>query len=267
MPRAKKPEAQAVAIGVDALIRLAGDRPRPAAAGGVLYELPKATALNKDEVLIAVVDGNEVAVQTVRKPKQQIRGHRLNVVRAGYIARRLAEIEVAVGEMLEAGVGSSGPAEASVLTAEEERVLASGGFDTSPLRAEETEPLARTAIEYARLLQSSLNVEQAAARLNVDPSRIRQRLAAEPRTLYGVKEGRSWRLPKFQFAGMKLVPGIDQVFAALPRDLHVVAVQRWFTTPHSDLHADPKEEQSIAPLDWLRTGGAPEVVAELAREI
>lgn len=263
MPRAKKPEAQAVAIGVDALIHLAGDRPKPA-AGGVRYELPKASALGKDEILIAVVDGNEVAVQTVRKPKQQIRGH---AVRAGYIARRLAEIEVAVGEMLGAGVGTSGPTEASVLTAEEERVLASGGFDTSPLRAEETEPLARTALEYARLLQSSLNVEQAAARLEVNPSRIRQRLAAEPRTLYGVKEGRSWRLPQFQFAGKKLVPGIDQVLATLPRDLHAVAVQRWFTTPHSDLHADPEEEQSIAPLDWLRSGGDPEVVAELAREI
>src|SRR5690349_17832609 len=132
MRRAKKPEAQAVAIGVDALIHLAGDRPKPAAARGVRYELPKATELGKYEMLIAVVDGNEVAVQTVRKPKQQIRGQRLNAVRAGYIARRLAEIELAVGEMLGAGVGTSGPAEASVLTAEEERVLASGGFDTSP---------------------------------------------------------------------------------------------------------------------------------------
>jgi hypothetical protein len=169
--------------------------------------------------------------------------------------------------MLVAGVGTRRSADASVLTAEEERVLASGGFDTAPLKLEETEPLARTALEYARLLQSSLNVEQAATRLDVNPSRIRQRLAAEPRTLYGVKEGRSWRLPEFQFAGRKLVPGIDQVFAVLPRDLHAVAVQRWFKTPHSDLHADPEEGQSIAPLDWLRTGRSPEVVAELAREI
>jgi hypothetical protein len=169
--------------------------------------------------------------------------------------------------MLGAGAGTGRSADASVLTAEEERVLASGGFDTSPLDLEETEPLARTALEYAKLLQSSLNVEQAAAWLDVDPSRIRQRLVAESRTLYGVKEGRNWRLPKFQFAGRKLVPGIDQVFATLPRDLHAVAVQRWFTTPHPDLHADPEEEQSIAPLDWLRIGRSPEVVAELAREL
>lgn len=269
MPRPKKPEANAVAIGVDALISLAGDRPTPAAAAaGVRYELPNAPhRLGEGEMLIAVVDGNALAVQTVRKPGRQAPGVRLNAVRAGYLVRRLAEIETAVGEMLDVGAGAGGSVEASVLTEDEERVLASGGFDTSPLRAEEAEPLTRTALEYARLLQSSLNAEQAAARLDVNPSRIRQRLAGEPRTLYGVKEGKSWRVPKFQFAGRKLVPGIGQVVAALPRDLHAVAVQRWFTTPNPDLHADAEEEQPIAPLDWLRTGRAPEVVAELARWI
>ena len=146
-------------------------------------------------------------------------------------------------------------------------MLASGGLDTSPLRAGEGEPLTETALEYARLLQSSLSVEQAAKLLGVNPSRVRQRLTGHPRTLYGIKEGKAWRVPRFQFAGRKPVPGVAAVIGALPPDLHPVAVRRWLTTPHPDLRVDPDEARSVAPLEWLRTGRAPEVVTDLARGI
>jgi len=258
MPRARKVKPNAVTSGVEALATLASDH----------YELPKPPAhLGQGEMLIAVVEGTAVVVQTVRRPPGHGKTFRVNAVRVGYVARRLAEIESAVGEILDTGMEAGSGAGASALTEEDENVLASGGFETAPLRSEESEPVMRTALEYARLLQSSLSVEQAAALLDVNPSRIRQRLAGEPRTMYGVKEGRAWRVPKFQFAGRKLVPGIGQVIAALPPDLHAVAVQRWFTTPHPDLSADPGEEKPIAPLDWLRTGRSPEVAAELARDL
>ena len=146
-------------------------------------------------------------------------------------------------------------------------MLASGGLDTSPLRAGEGEPLTETALEYARLLQSSLSVEQAAKLLGVNPSRVRQRLTGHPRTLYGIKEGKAWRVPRFQFAGRKAVPGVAAVIGALPPDLHPVAVRRWLTTPHPDLRVDAGEARPVAPLEWLRTGRAPEVVADLARGI
>ncbi len=257
MPRSRKPEPGAVTSGVEALASLASEP----------YRLPKPSSrLAHGEMLIAVVEGTAVSVQTVKRPAQRSRAFRLNAVRTDYVARRLAEIESAVGDILDAGM-EAGKGSAGVLTEDEDRVLASGGFDTSPLRPEEAEPVTATALEYARILQSSLSVDQAATFLGVNSSRIRQRLAGDSRTLYGKKEGKSWWVPRFQFAGKKLVPGIGRVVAALPRDLHPVAVHRWFTTPHPDLSGDSQEGQRISPLDWLRTGRPPEVVAALARDI
>src|SRR5579864_5238950 len=245
MARPKKPYAAAPAPGAD-------DPARLARTGGA------------DDLVIAVREGPSVTVRTVPKPLRLRRGA-ARAAYGGYVARRLAEIDTAVQELLAAAAGSAGGAESGGLTAEEERVLASGGLDTSPLRAGEEEPLTQTAVEYARLLQSSLSVEQAAKLLGVNPSRVRQRLTGHPRTLYGIKEGKAWRVLRFQFAGRKAVPGVAAVIGALPPDLHPVAVRRWLTTPHPDLRVDPDEARSVAPLEWLRTGRAPEVVADLAR--
>ncbi len=219
-----------------------------------------------DSFVIAVAEGSSVTVRTVPKPPRLRRGAARGAY-AGYVARRLAEIETAVADLLAATAGGAAGVESGGLTAEEERVLASGDLDTSPLRAGEEEPLTETALEYARLLQSSLSVEQTAQLLGVNPSRIRQRLTGHPRTLYGLKEGRSWRVPRFQFAGRKPIPGVALVIGALPPDLHPVAVRRWFTAPHPDLRVDTHEARPIAPLEWLRTGRAPEAVADLARGI
>ena len=247
MPRPRKPSAAAPRPGADALAPLM----RPGGA---------------DELVIAVREGPSVTVRTVAKPPRLPRGA-ARAAYGGYVARRLAEIDTAVQELLAAATGSAGGAESSGLTVEEERVLASGGLDTSPLRAGEEEPLTETALEYARLLQSSLSVEQAAKLLSVNPSRVRQRLTGHPRTLYGIKEGKAWRVPRFQFAGRKAVPGVAAVIGALPPDLHPVAVRRWLTTPHPDLRINADEARAVAPLEWLRTGRAPEVVADLARGI
>jgi hypothetical protein len=248
MARSRKPHAAAPALGIDAL----ADIVRRGAT---------------DSFVIAVAEGSSVTVRTVPRPPRLRRGGVARGAYAGYVARRLAEIEAAVGELLATTTGGAQGTEPGGLTAAEARVLASGGLDTSPLRAGEEEPLIETALEYARLLQSSLSVEQTAQLLGVNPSRVRQRLTGHPRTLYGLKEGRSWRVPRFQFAGRKPVPGIATVIGALPPDLHPVAVRRWFALPHPDLRVDPDEARSVAPLEWLRTGRAPEVVADLARDI
>src|SRR5438067_2007666 len=84
-------------------------------------------------------------------------------------------------------------------------VLTRGGFELDPLPLDEDHPIVRSAAAYAALLGSSLSVAAAAARLGVDGSRVRQRLAE--RTLYGIKQPSGWRLPLFQFADGGLVPG------------------------------------------------------------
>jgi hypothetical protein len=160
------------------------------------------------------------------------------------------------------------PAQAD-LTEREAAALAAAGLTFDRRAAGADSPVARTAAEFAALLASALTVPQAAARLDVEPSRVRQRLAEH--TLYGIKLKAGWRLPLFQFAdrGTHGTHGTVPNFAVVaPRlfGVHPVAVARWFTSPHVDLVVDDGEEP-VSPGTWLETGRDPQRVAELADEL
>ena len=206
-----------------------------------------ATGLSSGDMVFGVVGSDSMTIRAIPKPP-------------GLKAEDLMEV-------LDAGLTALTADDAGALTDEEASVLASGGLDASALRLDEIAPILRTGTEHRRLLASSLTVDQTARLLRVNPSRIRQRLTAHPPSLYGIKDGARWRIPSFQFAGKRTIPGIATVVAALPTTLHPVAVYRWLTSAHPDLYRDSKEELAISPLDWLRTGGSPDVVADLARAL
>ncbi len=147
------------------------------------------------------------------------------------------------------------------LSTSEIAVLEEGGFDLEPRPLDSAHPLIRSGVAYSALLASSLSVSQAAARLHVEDSRIRQRLGE--RTLYGIKLKSVWRLPRFQFIDEGMVPGIEIVFPHLDPALHPLSVVGWFTTPNPDL-AYGEDEEPVSPLDWLRAGYPAEPVSELA---
>jgi CheY-like chemotaxis protein len=150
----------------------------------------------------------------------------------------------------------------AALTLEEQRALASGGV---PIGGQLTfRPLAARAATYHAILTGSLNAEQAAKRLGVTTGRVRQRLLADPPTLYGIRAGNVWRLPAFQFASKGLVPNVDRVISHLDRDLDPVAVDNWFRQPHIDLEQDG---HLVSPLDWLAEGRSVQPVAELAGDL
>jgi hypothetical protein len=153
------------------------------------------------------------------------------------------------------------------LTPQETTLLKEGGFDvgTEPLGIDEA--FAQTAIDYAALLATSLSVLSAARLLQVDASRIRQRLTA--RTLYGLKSGHAWRLPLFQFESGHVIPGVEKVFPQLSPDLHPIAVYAWFTLPDPELSFEhPGDEPlPLSPREWLLSGGNPDVVAEIAASL
>lgn len=151
------------------------------------------------------------------------------------------------------------------LTSAEVEALRSGGFDLTGEDLGEDAPLARTAAEYAALLQSSLTTAAAATRLRVATSRIRQRLTARPPTIYGIRLASGWRIPEFQFEGDELLHGWPEVVAALDLELHPISVYRWFTTPNTDL--EDRQGRRISPRDWLRLGRKPSAVAELAADL
>lgn len=153
------------------------------------------------------------------------------------------------------------------LTPAEADALAQGGFSLAPADPGTGDPLARTAAEYAALLKSSLSTAQAAARLGVDPSRIRQRLTSRPPTLYGIRLDSGWVVPEFQLEAGGLIPGLAEVVPRLDPELHPLTVLRWFTTPHADLAPAAQGGQPLSPRDWLRLGLPAAPVAELAADL
>ena len=150
------------------------------------------------------------------------------------------------------------------LSTPEIAVLQQGGFDLKPQPLDSAHPLIRSAAAYSALLASSLSVSQAAARLHVEDSRIRQRLGE--RTLYGIKLKAVWRLPRFQFTDEGMVPGLGMVLPHLDPALHPLSVLGWFTTPNPDL-VYGEDEEPVTPLDWLHAGYPVEPVSELAANL
>jgi hypothetical protein len=151
--------------------------------------------------------------------------------------------------------------EAAMLTAPEESALARGGVE--PVSQEDAAVVqAHAASAYQELRETSLTVDEAAARLQVNTSRVRQRLGE--RSLYGLKEGNAWLLPAFQFRPKGLVPGVGVVVRRIPPDISPLAAAQWFTSPNPDLCTRDDDERPLTPLQWLLGGNPPEAAAELA---
>lgn len=153
------------------------------------------------------------------------------------------------------------------LTRAEARVLEQGGFSLAPADLGSEDPLARTAAEYADLLKASLATTELAARLGVDPTRVRQRLTSRPPTLYGIRLDSGWVIPDFQLDGGRLIPGLVEVVPQLDPDLHSLTVLRWFTMPNPDLVSEEHGGRALSPRDWLRLGLPAGLVAALAGDL
>jgi hypothetical protein len=153
-------------------------------------------------------------------------------------------------------------------------VLRGGGFNVDAGPVPEDDPIGRAAAAYSALLETALTIKAVAEGLGRNESRIRQRLLQ--RSLYGIRRGRNWLLPLFQFqvedrqrgrAVKGVVPNVEQVFPALSPELHPVSVWRWFTSPSTELVSDEAPDRPVSPRDWLLAGRDPRPVADLARDI
>jgi hypothetical protein len=224
-----------------------------AQAEPVQVELPKGgTPVDgPDEVLVLVLGPHGGLVS-----RRTVQGRRLDLRELGL---RLAGAEAAVD-----GLAKEPVVQSPSLTAAEAAMLDDAGL----VEGSRDRPAAfeKSRIEFELLVNESFPLERAAKILGVNPSRLRQRLVQ--RTLYGIKEGRSWRIPTFQFdaKGKKLVRGIEKVLPKIRPDAHPLAVATWFANPHQDLVVGD-EEKPVTPLQWLSGGSSIDVVAELANEI
>lgn len=148
------------------------------------------------------------------------------------------------------------------LTATETAELRKGGLSPTRQREARDRVRIRTATDMVALLATSLTTAEAARRLGVDPSRVRQLLSE--RRLLATKDGGEWRLLALQFADDRLIPNIGAVIESLPAGMPVLAATNWLTTPESDLEVGGRP---VTPLDWLRSGGDPARVVELTADL
>lgn len=122
---------------------------------------------------------------------------------------------------------------------------------------------ARSAQRATALLGTSVSVREVAERLGVAASTIRHRI--RDRALYALPstgERGSRRLPRWQFdEDLHPLPGLREVLAALPVDMHPLQVVAFFATAQPELTV---EDQDLSPREWLSQGGDPGLVATLA---
>ena len=154
---------------------------------------------------------------------------------------------------------------AATLSKAELDALDEVGLSTKPWRdARATDPLAHSIVNYMALIETSFTAAKVSRMLNVDVTRVRQRL--RERSLYGFDHEGEWRLPRFQFERNKALPGLASVLEALPIDLNPLDVAEWFMAPNLDLEIE-KSDTPLSPRAWLLSGREPEPVIELARHL
>ena len=121
--------------------------------------------------------------------------------------------------------------------------------------------LEQMALEFAgreEVMERSLTVPEASGLLRVSEQAVRDRIDSED--LIGLREGRQWRLPAWQFsaeAERGFLPGIARLRHVFPGGL--VSLSRWAEKPNPDL-GESSPAQALA-------AGRVEPVIEAARVI
>ena len=118
--------------------------------------------------------------------------------------------------------------------------------------AGELDPLTATTADYLALLSTSLTVADAATCLNVDRSRIRQRLRA--RSLFGIEQNGEWRRTVPTVMDRDDGSLVAQVVSAEVRDLIVDSLNAGIA---SALDFKPENESDAFREEWDRLKDEP----------
>ena len=203
------------------------------------------------------------ATITAPRPKSRaaLRGLEVILGDAGIDQERFARVAARAIEELR-GTEARIDDPATQLPAGDAAALRAGGLDLAKRRRTEPDPIGETAARYAAILADTEDVAEVAERLGVTRARVRQR--AGERSLLAFREADEWRFPRAQFADAAPIRGLPAVSLALPADLHPVAIWAFLNEPSTDLAID---DHPATPLQWLRSGGSPDPVAAIAREL
>lgn len=158
----------------------------------------------------------------------------------------------ALKEVLDSMTTTLYPKSSDELTESEQSVLRQGGVNLD--RSTTRDLMAETAVKYAALIESGLSTKDAAIRLDIPESQVRQMISRK--TLYSILLNNRRYIPLFQFEDTgTLVPNIAKVNVALPSDLHPVEVYQWYTEADLELYLGDDIDTIMSPLAWLRSGG------------
>ncbi len=121
--------------------------------------------------------------------------------------------------------------------------------------------LALTQARVGRFRDDALTVAEAAARVGLSTSRIRQLIGAGDLIAIPGQDGHL--LPDWQFLGDAFVPALSTLGTAAgsASTVHPLALARFMTRPDVDLVVDGRP---MTPVQWLVAGGDPDRVAALA---
>lgn len=107
----------------------------------------------------------------------------------------------------------------------------------------------------------ALTTDEAIARLHVTSSALKR--FRQSGYLHAIDYDGDVRYPAWQFASRlnrPVLPGIDIVATAIPRDWGLVNIAAFMRTPHKDLERDGDRQ---TPVQWLDCGGDPATVAAI----
>jgi hypothetical protein len=119
----------------------------------------------------------------------------------------------------------------------------------------ETERQVRARIAVRQLtsaLSESVSIKEAATILGVDRSRVSRRITGK--TLWAFDLQGSRRIPRWQFLGDELLPGLDVIVPAIPRGTTPAVLDVFIHTPQPDF-------DDRTPIEHLAAGGDPALVA------
>ena len=121
-----------------------------------------------------------------------------------------------------------------------------------------------TKITFQEGFDATLTSDEVIARLHVTPAYLARLLKAH--YLHAIDQDDGLRFPAWQFSHQSnrpVVPGIDVVSIAIPRDWPLPKINAFMLSPHAALSMDGKPQ---TPARWLDLGGDPVRVATLLHE-
>ncbi|GAB89783.1 helix-turn-helix domain-containing protein [Gordonia rhizosphera] len=122
-----------------------------------------------------------------------------------------------------------------------------------PIDAVRTQDVEAAARRAAELLATTVSVQEAADRLNLDRSTISRRIGR--RRLWAIDLGGQKRIPTWQFTEHDTIPGLDRIVAAIPPGYAPQTIAARMTTPREEL-------DSRTIVEYLIDGGDPTLAAE-----